>query len=344
MLERKHYKLLVIFAFFVLAIVINEFFLKEITLQDKMQDALNRHDHENALIFASRLLKETPGNRGAIGVIKKSGQILLYLQRAQKEMPDFRVAENRSTEQVEFYVYPVQTASADSGISAENMMVEPAKVYEDIKKAKAYIAKAKMLDPDFKTTLIFEKNLNEAQFFVFKMLAANIFDVGKNVYSDAFKYYGKKSELVESAATSEYLNKFLAFQSAWAPIETPIDEIKKKIEPSLNIMDDASRLISAYKSGKAKSLSESLLSYLQVVRKSVDVLLDPKGSYKDFMKVASNSTNEYQKAKNNLMRALPKTANVNDFSKPIKLIAGYELFKNDATIDLIKENKHIQGT
>ena len=342
-MEIKNYKLQVILALSVLAIIIYAFFSKETTLQNKMQDALEIHDHENALIFASSLLEDEPGNQEAVDVIKESGQILLFLQLAQGKLADLGVAKDQNTGQIIFYVSTEQSSLSDPGGIAENVRVKPEKVYEYIKNATAYVAKAKSLDVGFKTTLKFEKSLNEAQVFVWNILAANVLDVGKSVYSNVFNHYEKKSALIKSATRSEYLKKFLAVQSAWTPMETPIDKIKPTIEPLLNKMDDTGRLVADNKAGKAENLSEALLIYIQAVKESGDILLAPKGSYKDFTKLANNSINEYKKAKNNLKRALPRSANVNKFSKPVKRIVGYELFQNDSTVDLIKENKYFQG-
>ena len=343
MLEKKLYKLWGIVVLLVLANVINAFFGKETTLQYKMQDALESHKHESALIFASKLLKEDPNNQEAIDIIKQSGQILLYLQLSQAKLPEFKVAEDQDTGQVLFYVHSATSPSADFGLASNNLMVGAKKVYEDFKNARVYAAKAKALDSRFKATLRFEKNLDEAQAYVLGVLAANVFADGKSVYNIAFENYDKKSTLINSAASSEYLNKFLAVQSAWAPLETPIETIKQNINPLLDKMEGTGQLVSDYQSGKAEDLAESLLSYIQVVRKSVDTLLAPKGSYNDFIKIANNSTMEYKKAQNKLKRALPGATSLTKFSSRVKAVLDYQLFENDSTVHLITENQYLQG-
>ena len=238
MVEKKHYKLLGILALLVLANIINAFIGKETTLEYKMQDAMESHEHENAVIFASNLLQQEPTNQDAIKIIKSSGQILFYLQQAQTKIPEFRVAENKQTGQMFFYVNSPQVTQMDAEANVDNVIVKPEKVYEEFKLARAYAEKARQLDAGFKTTQKFEKKLDEAQSYVLNVLAANAFDAGKQVYAAASSNYQKKASLIDAADDSAYLDKFLAVQSAWAAMETPVAEIKHKINPLLEKMDN----------------------------------------------------------------------------------------------------------
>lgn len=317
MLEIKHDKFQIILALIVLAIIISLFFGKQTSLQ-KMQAALDDHKHENALLLASRLLKEEPGHQKAINVIKESGQILLYLQLAQSSFTDLNITEDK-------------------------VLAKPEKVYEDFKKARLYTAKAKALDSGFNTTLNFEKKLDEAQAYVLNILATNVFDVGKNVYSRFFNNFEKKSAIINSAASSEYLDKFLAVQSAWTPVEKNLDKFNNEINPLLEKMDSTGLLISNYKSGKAEHLGKSLLSYIQVVKNSVDVFRVPKGSYKDYIKLANNSSKEYKVAQKKLKKVLSGLANANKLSSLVNAVSDYKLFKKKSTVDLIKENQYLQS-
>jgi len=340
MLDIKQNKLLVFLVLLVVVTVLNLFIGKQTTLQYKMQDALESHDHESALIFASSLLEKEPGNQKAINVVKESGQILLYLQLAQSKIPEFKVIKDQDTGQLFFYKHTTKSSADELVNTADNVMVTPEKVYEEFNSARAYAAKAKDLDSKFETTLNFERRLDSAQTYVLNILAENVFDAGKSVYSIVFKEYEEKSAIINSASSSKYLNVFLKVQSAWAPMETPADEIKHNIDPLLDKMDDAGQMVAEFKTGK---LTDSLLSYIQVVRKSVNTFLTPKGSYKDFIKVASSSTDEYKQARRKLKRVLPGSANANNFSSLVKEVADYKLFRHDSTADLIKQNQYLQG-
>lgn len=338
MLERKH---LIVLLLFVLAGIL--FFARESTLQDKMLDALNSHEHETALILASTLLQKEPGNQEAIKVIKESGQILKYLQLAQSKLSDFSLVKDQNTGQFIFYQNSAPSSSDNLDNVADKVIVNAEKVYENFSNARAYVTKAKQLDSSFNKTLNFDKSLDEAQAFVLNILATNVVNVGNNVYSNVYKNYQNKEAIMNSAAGFDYFDKLLSVQSAWAPMEISTDKFKNDISPLLKKMESTGQLVSGYKSGKAETLSNSLLNYIQVVRKTVDVLVLPKGSYQDFRKVANDSTVDYKKAQSKLMRALPGSANVNNFSKLVESIITYELFQNDSIVELIKDNQYIQG-
>lgn len=340
MLDIKQNKWVAALVLLVAASIIYLFVIKQATLQYKMQDAFEGHDHENALIFASTLLEKEPGNQEAISIIKESGQILLYLHLAQSKFPDFRVVKDEGTGQLFFYLHPTQSSTADSVNTADNVMVNAEKVYADFNIARAYTAKAKDLDSEFNTTLNLEKRLEKAQTYVLNILAANVFDAGNSVYKAVAKDYEKKAAVINSASNSEYLDIFLKVQSAWAPVEITTDEVKQNIHPLLDKMDNTGQLVSAYKAG---NLTDPLLSYIQVVKESVDTLLIPKGSYKDFMKVASSTTNKYKKAHGKLKRALSGSAKENNFSQLVNAIVDYKLFYHESTLGLIKKNQYLQG-
>lgn len=324
MLEIKNNTILIALMLFMLAFIINLFLgepttEKESTLQNKMQNAMEDQDHENAFLFASRLLEVEPDNQQAVKVIKNSGEILLFLQIAQSSIAELE----RDT---------------------DKLMDNPEKVYENFKIARVYASKAKFLDVDFETTVNFEKSLDEAQTYMLNMLAAKVLDVGEKVYSNVSNNYKKKSAIIQSASASGYLDIFLAVQSSWAPVETSVNKNKKDFNPLLEKMNNTGRLISGNRSGgQAENLSDSLLTYIQAVRNATDALVIPKGSYKDFNIAATSSITYYENAHKMLKRHLSGTANVNNFSKLVKTVARYKLFQNKSIGALIKENEHLQA-
>lgn len=339
MLDIKNNKLLVFLLLLVAANIINLFIGRQTTLEYKMQQALENHEHENALIIASNLLKKEPRNQEAINIIKQSGQILLYLQLAQTEFPHIKVVKNQETGQLSFYQYDTAFSEAELENPTNNVIVEVEEVYQYFNSAKAYIAKAKALDAKFKTTFNFEKKLDKAQHYVLDILVAKVLDEGKNVYSKVSQNYQKKSAIINSASNSKYLNKLLTIQSAFSPVEISLANIEQTINPLLNKMDDTSRLVSEYNSGK---LTHSLLAYIKIVRNSVDIFLLPKGSYKDFAEVASHTSDEYKQAYKKLKLALAESAKLNNFSVLLKAFTDYQLFNHSETVDIIKKNQYLQ--
>lgn len=340
MLNVKNNKLLVVFlVFLVLAFFIN----KESTVHDKMRDSFANHEHENALIFASRLLEVEANNQEAISIIKKSAQILSYLQLAKFKLPSFNIVQNRKG-QLFFYSHDTTgtlISKADSGNFNNQAAINTAKVYEYFNMARAYTAKAKTLDSKFKTTLNFEQKLDEAQRYLLAIMVENTLESGSSIYSTIFKEHQKKLAIVNSAANSDYLNILLDIQSAWTPGELSASEIRENINSLLETMDNTGHMVSKFKIG---NLADSLFDYVQVIRRLVDIISTPKGSYKEFVQVANNSTNEYEQVRNKLKRAVREAKKVNDFSTLMQEIAGYKLFYNDATTDLItKNNKYIRN-
>ncbi len=322
MLEIKNNKLLVVLSLFVVVM----FFLfldqqtpeKKPALQDKMQRAMENHDHEDAFIFASSLLELEPGNQQAIKVIKNSGEILLFLQIAQSSI-------------------------ADIGIDAEKIKTTPEKVYELFKKARKYTAKAKFLDADFKTTLEFEERLDEAQGYMLSILAANVLNVGESVYANVFNKYEKKSAIIDSASSSEYLDIFLGVQSSWAPVKTSVEDDKGNFNSELDKMDETSQLVADFKAGQAQNMAESVLIYIQSVKNSLDVLAVPKGSLKTFSQAAKITTKQYDEAHARLMRHLSESANDDELSSLVNAGRDYKLFQQTSTADLINENEYLQN-
>lgn len=341
MLDIKNNKLLVFLLLLVAASIINLFVGKQTTLEYKMQQALENHEHENALIIASNLLEKKPHNQKAINIIKQSGQILLYLQLAQAKFPHITVVKNQETGRLSFYQYDATFSEAELEDSVDNVIVKAEKVYQYFNSAKAYIAKAKALDAKFKTAFDFEKKLDKAQHYVLNILATKVFDEGQYVYSKVSQDYEKKSAIINSASNSKYLNKFLTIQSAFSPMEISLANIEQTIGPLLNKMDDTDKLVSEYKSGK---LAHSLLAYIKIVRNSVDTFLLPKGSYQDFAETASHASDEYQKAHKKLKYALTESAKINNFSVLIKAFTGYQLFDYSETANMIKKNQYLQDT
>ena len=139
--EKKHIAILLIPAILLaVAGIYNALRSEASKLTANMLEAVEDHEHENALIYASQLLELTPSNQHAQQVIRDSGQIFSYLQEARATFAAYKGLE--------------QSQSITPG--------QAVKLYADFDRAKAYIAKAKALDPRFKRSLSFAKTLHEA--------------------------------------------------------------------------------------------------------------------------------------------------------------------------------------
>ncbi|GEM_PF-1144341 len=304
----------------VLLVVVGVYFgsmSTESNLRDKMLDAVADHDHENALVYATDILKHEPTNREAKRVISESGQIFYYLQAAKSTLTEFMAGKDDAT-------------------------IDAKQLYEQFDKAREYTGKAKALDPRFRTVSNFEKTLDKSQTTLIHILSLNVFEQGQSVVERAGANYRKTSEIVDVATSSRYLSTFLPYQSAWASVNTPIEEIKEELSSSLNEMDEIGRLISTYREGSAKDFTMSLLTYISVVKTTADTLLVPKGSYKDFSKAANLATSEYKKIRTKVKRATPRsTSGEGAMVSLLKGIPEYQISRNRKVDEIVTTNQSL---
>lgn len=337
MLDLKNNKLLVFLAFLVVLIGIGLLVGRQTTVSYKMQQAMANHAHENALAMASRLLAQEPNNQEAIATIKTAGQILAYLQLAQANLPNVEAVDDQTSKQLVFYKRSTPSATTEAA-DPNRVLLQAEQVYADFNQASAYVAQAKALDADFKTTLSLEKKLDEVSSYLLSTVATNTLHEGESIYSKVFKDYTKKSAVISSASGSDYLDQLLTIQSAFSPMEISATTIEQEINPLLDKLDDTAKLVLQHQTG---DLADPLLRYIDLLRKSVATLLSPKGNYKDFIKTTDGALNDYQRAHKKLKRALPNTRNATNFSALVEAIADYKLFEHAATAGLIDKNKHL---
>ncbi len=290
---------------------------KETRLRDNMLDAVADHDHEAALIYATKLLKSEPNNTDAQRIISESGQIFFYLQAAKNTLTEFTIGK-------------------------EDTAVNPKRLYEEFSKARDYIAKAKTIDSRSIAVLNFEESLDKSQATLIHILSMKVFESGQTIVEKAGANYRKTLEIVDVAESSQYLSSFLPYQSAWATVDTPVDEMREQLMPHLNEMDDTGRLIADYKDGSAKDFTKSLLTYIRVVKKTVDTLLVPKGSFNDFSKAASLATGKYKKIRTKLKKATPEsTSNGGALIAVLKEIPHFRISHNSSVADIVTENQSL---
>ncbi len=290
---------------------------QEPSTTDKMLDARAEHDHENALLYASQLLRIDPSNRAAKTVLKESGQIFFYLQAAKSTL-------------------------TESKASGDNEIVEPETLYEVFNQAAEYVAKAKALDPEFKESLTFEKALNKTQTALVYILAMNVIEVGKNTVSAATAKYEKSAEFIDAAASSGYMSRMLSIQSAWAATRVPHQEDKEALESSLARMDDIGQLVSDSKAQNAQDFVKSLLNYISVTRNTVETLMVPKGNFNDYTKAATSASKEYRNGQNELKRAVPTSISVEEsYANLIDNSDKYKIFKDASVSKILSANESL---
>jgi len=283
---------------------------------DKMLDARAEHDHENALLYASQLLRIDPSNRAAKKVLKESGQIFFYLQAAKATL-------------------------TESKASGDNQIVEPETLYEVFNQAEEYVAKAKALDPKFKDTLAFEKALNKTQTALVYILAMNVIEVGKNTVSAATAKYKKSAEFINAAASSGYMSRMLSIQSSWAATRIPHQENIEALEVSLDRMEDIGQLVSSSKTQSSQDFVKSLLNYILVTRNTVETLLVPKGTFNDYTKAATSASKEYRNGQNELRRAVPKSVSVEESYSNLIDSDKYKIFEDDSISEILSANESL---
>ena len=205
-----------------------------------------------------------------------------------------------------------------------------------------YIAKAKTIDSRSIAVLNFEESLDKSQATLIHILSMKVFESGQTIVEKAGVNYRKTLEIVDVAESSQYLSSFLPYQSAWATVDTPVDEMREQLKPHLNEMDDTGRLIADYKDGSAKDFTKSLLTYIRVVKKTADTLLVPKGSFNDFSKAASLATSKYKKIRTKLKKATPDSvANERTLFTLLKEIPHMRISHNSSIVDIVTANQSL---
>jgi len=166
---------------------------EEDKLASAMESAVEDHEREEALIYASKLLELQPGHPQAKRVIAQSVAIFTQLQAAREGLSEFW---NRSDA---------------APLDAETL-------YRGLQESRKHLAKAKNIDAEFETTLEFEEKLDEAQAQLVYFFASNALAIGNDTVSRASKEYEKISHVFESAASSRYLSRFLSVNSSWSSV------------------------------------------------------------------------------------------------------------------------------
>lgn len=288
---------------------------EEEKLTSGMQSALEDHEHEEALMYASKLLVIQPGNPAAKNIIRDSGQIFAHLQAARDALSEFWTLKDGAT-------------------------VKPERLYEGLKQSRQHLGEAKSLDRKFETTVEFEEKLDQAQAQLIYIFASHVMEIGDGTVSKASEEYQKTSDIIDAAASSKYLSKFLQVQSAWATVEEPVELVKHELEGQLEKMDEMGSLVSDYQGKNAKSLVKALQTYIQSVRETIDTLLIPNGNYNDFVASATKGTDSFEKAQQRLASRIPGSYQAKDnYSALLEEISEYKIFQNDATSEILAQSQ-----
>ncbi len=288
---------------------------EEDKLASAMESAVEDHEREEALIYASKLFELQPGHLQAKRVIAQSVEIFTQLQVAREGLSEFW---NRPD------VAP---------LDAETL-------YRGLQESRKHLAKAKSVDKEFETTLEFEEKLDQAQAQLVYLFASNALAIGNDTVSRASKEYEKLSHIVESAESSSYLSRFLSVNSSWSSVGNIDPSAKMKLEEELVKMNDVESLVAEYPGESAKRVVRSLQAYTKSVRKTMDTLLTPNGNYHDFIKSAGKGTGSFKKAQQRLASRIPDSFDAtDDYADRLKDIYEYDLFENQIAPTILGRNQ-----
>lgn len=286
---------------------------EEDKLMSGMQNALEDHEHEEALMYASKLLALKPDHTAAKQVIKDSSQIFTHLQQARDALSEFWTLK-------------------------DGARVEHERLYKGLQQSREFLAKAKALDPKFETTLEFEEKLDDAQAQLIYIFASYVKEIGDGTISKASERYRKTSSIINSAASSKYLSKFLRVQSAWATKWGPEQTVKQELQNQLTKMEEMGSLISGYEGKNAKNLVKALQAYMQSVRATIDTLLIPSGNYNDYVQSVDNGNKTFEKASQSLVNRIPNAFLAkNNYSRLLEDISEYRIVENQSTLEIVAQ-------
>lgn len=280
---------------------------EEDKLTSGMQSALDDHEHEEALAYAAKLLDLQPGNLAAKQVIRDSSQIFAHLQEARDALTEFWTLK-------------------------DGAVVEPERLYKGLQQSRDYLGKAKTLDPKFETTLEFEEKLDDAQAQLVYIFASHAKEIGDGMVAKASDEYRKTAAIIDSAASSRYLAKFLRVQSAWATkVEQPA-AITAEIKGQLEKMEETGSMVSDYEGKSAKKLVQALQVYMQSVRETIDTLSIPNGTYNDYIDSVNKINGSFSTAQKKLANRIPTEylAKTN-YSRLLEDLSEYKIFQNEST-------------
>lgn len=284
-------------------------------IESAMHSALEDHEHEEALLHASKLLSIQPDHPIAKKVIKESSRIFAHLQDAREALSEFWTIKDGAS-------------------------MEPERIYKGIQQSREHLGKAKSLDPKFEVTAEFEEKLDEAQAQLIYIFASYVKEIGDGTVSTAAESYVKTSKLFDNAASSKYLSKFLRVQSSWASKPDPDPKVMQDLEKRLGEMDAMGGLASDYQGKAAKSLVKALQTYMSSVRETIDTLLTPHGNFNEYVETVNHETDAFEKAQNKLVDQLPSSflAKV-DYSELLQDISEYKFFEDDSVHQIINESE-----
>lgn len=311
----KKYLVLAVSALVVLVGIYYATRTEEDKLASAMQNAVEDHEHEEALAYAAKLLEMKPGDAQAKQVIKNSSEILVHLQEAKDALSAFWTLK-------------------------DGAKVEPEKLYEGLQQSREQLAKAKALDPKFENTLEFEEKLDEAQSQLVYIFASYVQEIGDSTVSKASDQYHKTSAIIDAAASSRYLSKFLRVQSAWATVVEPVENVRQDLKKQLDKMDEVGALVSDYEGKTAKALVKALGTYRQSVRETIDTLLIPNGAYHSYSESASKGHESFEKARQRLASRIPNQylAKTN-YSRVLEDLSEYKIFQMDTTPRIMSQSQ-----
>jgi hypothetical protein len=288
---------------------------EEDKLASAMESAVEDHEREEALIYASKLLELQPGHPQAKRVIAQSVEIFTQLQAAKEGLSEFWNRPNAAPPNAET-------------------------LYRGLQESRKHLAKAKNIDKEFETTLEFEEKLDEAQAQLVYLFASNALAIGNDTVSRASEEYEKISHIFESAASSRYLSRFLSVNSSWSSVGSADSSAKMELEEELVKMNDVENLVAEYPGDSAKRVVRSLQAYTKSVRKTMDTLLTPNGNYHDFIKAAGKGTGSFKKAQQRLASRIPDSFDAtDDYASLLKGIYEYDLFENQTAPAIVGRNQ-----
>lgn len=207
-------------------------------------------------------------------------------------------------------------------------------MYESLREARSYVIRAEELDPHFKGSLEFKNNIEETQATLVYIHGFNVVLMGRAVLAVAAKTYNTVSETLGLASS-----EFLSVQTLWSAIEGTVDELRNSLEPVLDKMDTVNRLLATYEEGSAKKFAEATQEHIRIVRQTVDALMVPQGNYYDYKRAANEATVKYKNSLSVLDGSTPTSISAKEVVTGfIKVFSEYEIFHNNETPQIIKEN------
>lgn len=210
--------------------------------------------------------------------------------------------------------------------------------FHSIARARELVTSAKALDPYFPGSISLDQSLERTHASLVYLQAEQIMTLGSLVVSYAADMHSTVSSGLGDAAASRYDS----IQDAWTRMSPFVDDVKRILKRWEDDIDTRLVYVSTYKSGDAEEFVDLIKEYVTTVHVTVEALLEPTGSLRDFRRAANDAASEYSRMNTKLTGAMPSSMRIKEsFEGLVAIVKDYAVFTNPQTDEIINQHEEL---